>query len=374
MRELKARDVLSEAVVLVGAENHLIELQRLIQKKHPTHLAVFEAGRFLGLVSLRETVQHPRTWIFADMITSRADQAIQEETPVSELQSWNWFEADAIAVVDADGGFVGVITQSSLITELLQQQAQAQQRIQNLFNELRIVMRRAVMAEFAAAFAHEVHQPLAAITNYAHAMKRGLSRNKMTPEKLEDGLTEILDSCRTAADIVRRLREFLEGQMPAPVPVDLVAVVEDALALAKPQLDEARVTCSFQYPDDRPWIAGVAAALVQVIYNLVLNAIEAFSEGEPMADPHIQIALGLAGPDRVQLFVEDNGPGISADVRSHVFDPLFTTKPGNDGLGLSLCRSIVGHLGGELSLDEHIPHGCRVQMIFPVEERSISKG
>lgn len=368
MKELTARDVLSEEVVLVGAENHWSELQRLIEKKHPTHLAVFESGRFLGLVSLRETVQHPRTRIFADLITSGAERAISEETPVSELQSWNWFEADAIAVVDTSGGFLGVITQPSLITGLLKQQSQAEERIQRLFSELRVVMRRSVMAEFASAFAHEVHQPLAAIANFTHAMKQGLQRNQIAPDKLDEGLTEILDSCQTAADIVRRLRDYLEGQKPSPVRVDLIAVVEDALALTKPKFEEHQVTCCFQYPEELPSISGTAPALVHVVYNLLLNAIEALVEGDSPVDPHIQISAGLVASDRVQLFVEDNGPGISAEIRSQVFDPLFTTKPGNDGLGLSLCRSIVSHLGGELILDERVPHGCRVQLLFPLDE------
>ncbi len=363
MNEQKARDLLSEGVLYAEAEQQFHDLPALVSGKRASHVAVFEAGRFLGLVSLRNASHHLPTRIFADMLTASAGEAVRDDTPVSELQNLDWNAVDAVSVVDAAGEFAGIVTHSSLIVGLLKNQAEVHRRLQDLFGELRLTMRRAVMAQMAAAFAHEVHQPLAAIANYAQGARMGLERKRLSPEDTDHAFAEILELCDSASRIVRQVRDFVRDRKPEPSTCRLVDVFQNAIELARPALEQHGVDYALQFPEALPAVWGDSASLTHVMYNLILNAVEATVRTRT-AERNVWIQIHDAPPGFLEATVEDNGDGIAAEIRDRLFDPFFSTIPENDGLGLPLCQSVVTHLGGSIRLESREPHGCRVCLTF----------
>ncbi len=359
MNELRARDLLSDGILFAEAEQQLHDFPALLEERRASHVAVFEEGRFLGLVSLRNSVHRFPTRIFADLLTTSDRQSVRDDMPVSELQDLDWGAIDAVAVVNAAGEFVGAVTQSSLIAGLWKEQVEARQRIQQLFGELRLTMRRAVMMQMASAFAHDVHQPLAAIANYAQGAKQGLKRGNLSPEKLEYAFEEILELCDSASQIVRQVRSFVRDRKPDPAKCQLVEVFQNAIELARPALDEHAVDYSLQFPEDLPGVWGDSASLTYAMYNLILNAAQATARSQSGLR-NVWIQIHNPDAEWIEVTVEDNGDGIPPEFRSQLFDPFFTTIPGNDGLGLALCRSLISQLGGEMRLEGREPHGCRV--------------
>ncbi len=125
----------------------------------------------------------------------------------------------------------------------------------------------------------------------------------------------------------------------------------------------ATITTDFE-PVER--IVGIRAKLVQVFYNILLNAAQAFEEGSTCADPQIRIAVSSGG-DGVEIIIEDNGVGIEMSHLSEIFDPFFTTKsPGKGtGLGLSMSHEIIEAHGGTIEVESEPGQGTSVRIFLP---------
>jgi signal transduction histidine kinase len=146
-------------------------------------------------------------------------------------------------------------------------------------------------------------------------------------------------------------------------PVDLPGVVDEAARLAKPALKEHRARLETRVEPVAP-VEGSRASLVQVVVNLVTNAAQAARDGGT-----VRVTLGPEG-ERVLLSVEDDGPGMAADVAARAFEPFFTTRPATGiGLGLPIVQGIVERHGGTVSVETAAGEGTRVRVRLPVKPR-----
>lgn len=200
----------------------------------------------------------------------------------------------------------------------------------------------ATVGRLASGLAHEVGNPLGAVTGYVE-----LARARLPPEPHPD-LVDALDRIASAADrIDRTVRELLDFARPAPPllgGVDLATSVDAALRLARVQARFRRVEVDVALPAPLPRVHADERRVAQVLVNLLLNA------GDAMAGAGRVRIDARAEAGRVVLSVADQGPGIPAADLPRVFDPFFTTKePGQGtGLGLAISHRIMETFGGEI--------------------------
>ena len=215
-----------------------------------------------------------------------------------------------------------------------------------------------------AAVAHEISQPLGAITlNISSA----LQFLKKTPPNLEEAnacLTAMAGESEHANEIVRSIRKLFKTAAHQNTPIEINDLVQQVLRMVENDLHDQGITVSTEFQDDLPQIAGDRTLLQQVILNLVKNAIEAMVAGRT-AVKTLRLVTTQDGNSVVSLSVQDSGPGITPENGSHVFDPFFTTKSSGTGLGLSISRKIIADHGGELRLTETSSNGCTFEITLP---------
>jgi signal transduction histidine kinase len=204
------------------------------------------------------------------------------------------------------------------------------------------------VGQLAAGVAHEIGNPLAAILGYVDILRADAAgKGELPTEERQDALDRVKAETQRINRIIRELLEYSRPSHEAPVPTDLLRLVQSAQALLAPQgrFREVRVVT---VPAGETWPEAlvVPSRLVQVLVNLMMNAADA------MAGRGTIVVSCEVENRRVLVSVADEGPGIDKALRRKVFDPFFATKPvgQGSGLGLSVSRSIVESFSGTLEL------------------------
>jgi signal transduction histidine kinase len=209
--------------------------------------------------------------------------------------------------------------------------------------KLRQADRLTTAGQLAAGLAHEVRNPLAAISGCVELMKE---EGTAKPRLLDIVLRE-----------TERLKlvtgQFLDFAKPTPLlqrPCNLVALVEEAISLLEKSCDSAHpITFSLRQEADEVMVAGDPDQLKQVLWNLGLNAIQAMQTGGQLS-----IAIRRHDADNgdgwVTIELTDTGRGIPPDEIERIFDPFYTTRPGGTGLGLAITQKIIDNLGGRIEV------------------------
>jgi signal transduction histidine kinase len=220
----------------------------------------------------------------------------------------------------------------------------------------------AIMARFYAGIAHEIRNPLTAISNFI----------SMLPDRFDDA--EYRDTAvrilpMEVSRIVRladRLRLMAPSEGGKLSVVSLSPLLHDIVAIHSPTAEEQQVKIELRCSDDLPKIQGDPGQIVQLFVNLLKNAVEAMPEGGVVTIEADQTP-GRLGPDSIVVRVVDEGIGIDPTVRSKIFDPFFTTKPAGTGLGLSICREIADFHRARLALFPRsvIDGGTIAEVQFP---------
>lgn len=237
-------------------------------------------------------------------------------------------------------GFLRDITQERRIQE---DTRRTQERLTH-------VARLATMGEMAAGIAHELNQPLAAITNYAQACERLLGRPDADMEEIRGALGQIAAQALRAGEIIRRLRTLVRKQETERVPTQLNALIVELSSLAGNDAQLHDVKLVFEPASDLPEVLVDPVQIQQVLLNLVRNAIEALAEVPP-AQREIRLHTALTPHGDLEISVTDTGPGVAPQILDRLFDPFCTTKPTGTGLGLAISRSIVEAHKGTLRYD-----------------------
>jgi len=244
----------------------------------------------------------------------------------------------------------------------MEEQRQAAERVAELRAQLEHVSRVTLAGELAASLSHEVSQPLGAIVNNAEAGRRNLDRYIQRPGELGAIFDDIVADGMRASEVVRGLRRYLRPRGSPSAPVDLSAVVRDALPLLGRELRDHRVQVELALADGLPQVDANGVSLGQVVMNLVMNACEALAG----MDGERRVTLTTAARDgRVELSVRDNGPGMADEVATRAFEPFVTTKPDGLGMGLAICRGIAEAHGGSLSATRPPGGGLEVVLALP---------
>ncbi|BDT58173.1 hypothetical protein MasN3_16670 [Massilia varians] len=262
-------------------------------------------------------------------------------------------------LVDAQGVHRGWM--SSVVDITAQKQAEARQRDQEL--RLQRSARLASVGEMASTLAHELNQPLMALSNFAVAA-RALAVQGQS-ELLPGALDEIVGQSQRASEIVKRVRAFINPQRAQYESLAIDSVITHAQALLEPELKSQGVTLRLLRMDAGARVRGDRVLLEQVLVNLIHNAMHAVQD-QPRQRRVIELACRRSAQGLL-ISVADRGPGIAPEQREQVFAPFFTTRPDGLGLGLNICRSIVEAHGGAIGVDNRLEGGAVFSFTLPTE-------
>jgi PAS domain S-box-containing protein len=280
--------------------------------------------------------------------------------------AYHWCISSALPLRDSNGR---IIKWFGNVVDL-HDWKQAQHALQVTQAELARVSRVTTMGELAASIAHEVNQPLTAVTNNANACLRLLVDRNLEPAVLRRALEEIVADGTRASSVISRIRAFIRKAPAGKSALDLNELIQEVLALTDRELSENRVLVERELTKARPQVLGDRVQLQQVLLNLILNGIEAMAAvtNRPRL-LQVQSRLGESG--NVVVAVSDSGTGLGpgADL---VFSPFFTTKANGMGMGLPISRSLVEGHGGRLWATANSPHGTVFSFTLPIADGSPS--
>ena len=243
----------------------------------------------------------------------------------------------------------------------------SQEQLQIHQLELAHMSRLSIMGEMAASLAHELNQPLHAAKNYARGSIRRLLKNPDHDPELMTILERISGEADRAAEILRRVRDFVAKTGPH---VSLISV-NDLIQEAVPIIDlergrvRARIVCELA-ADIGP-VRADPIQIEQVVVNLARNGLESM-HAAPEEQRVLRIGTRRCDGQAVEVFVRDRGKGLSEQEMAKVFEPFFTTKPEGMGMGLAISRSIIQGHEGRLWVSANDDCGCTFHFTLPVAQ------
>ena len=260
-----------------------------------------------------------------------------------------------------------------LLTEMSEHK-RLELRLREAHLELGHAARLSSAGQIAAALAHELNQPLTAITNSLGAAKRRLARGSLIENDLATkAMDEAVQQSLRAAQVVSRLRNFLIRGETETRCENVSAMVDDARALALIGPTASGVEICVLLDSEAPHIVANRIEIQQVLINLMHNALEAMAG---MDRRKLRVTTTLRRPDLVEFAVADSGPGIAADIAERIFEPFVTTKRDGMGIGLSICRSIIETHGSRLQFEPNPDGGTIFRFTLPavLHDRELDAG
>lgn len=211
---------------------------------------------------------------------------------------------------------------------------------------------------------HEICQPLSAMTISAAAALRWISRDNPNLAEAKSALQRVVSNGQRATAIVRGVRDLLADDRSVRSAVDINAIIIEGLNAMADELMRQRVDVETRLDHSLGTVMGDQAQLGSVVSNLIANAIDAMSvvEGRPRT---LRISLQSKSRNRALVAFADSGSGVAPDALDRMFDPFFTTKSHGLGVGLSVCRAIVGAHGGALWAMQGEPNGSVFEFVIP---------
>ena len=244
-----------------------------------------------------------------------------------------------------------------------------------------VTSRLVTMGEMASSVAHELNQPLTAITNYCNGMVTRVENNAIDKGDLIAALQKTARQAERAGQIIHRIRAFVKRSEPQRQKSSAQTIVEDAVDLAGIELRRRNVAIQTYVAQRLPPLMVDPILIEQVVLNLLKNAAEAIDNAK-LPTPRRRIELRVVPRhtpeegDVIEFTVSDKGPGLKDEVIARMYEAFFSTKVDGLGIGLSLCRSIIESHRGRIKAvnlyNGETPAGCRFSFTLPVESTRIT--
>ena len=282
-----------------------------------------------------------------------ADEAASS-SEVFSVRTGRWFEVRTRTIQWVDGSPVRIQVATDITARIATQERERQQE-----EKVQLTSRLITMGEMASSLAHELNQPLTAISNYSMGTVARVRRNIATgsntdPVELLAMLQKTSAQAERAGHIIRRIREFVKRSEPRKRRCRIRAIVDDAVSFAEIEASKKRIAIRTRVPIDIDDIDADGILIEQVLLNLIRNGGEAMMEipASQRGPREIVVAVrdvrseGLTSldgrsADQVEFAVIDRGQGIPPELYEKLFEPFFSTKSEGMGMGLNICRSIV---------------------------------
>lgn len=248
----------------------------------------------------------------------------------------------------------------------IERRKQADEQLHLLHTQLAHMGRVSTMGEMASGLAHELNQPLCAVTTYAQACLRLLNSEAGLAE-LEEPLREVAAEAKRAGEMIRRLRGFVRRAEPCRVLTDVNRLIPEVAQFVEHEIREHEISMHFDLAHKLPPVMVDAIQIQQVILNLVRNSIQVLAE-DNVKDREIRIRTAASTDGTVLVTVRDSGPTISHEIADQIFEPFFSTKSDGLGMGLPLSRSIIEEHGGCIWFARCPDRGSMFQFTLPVQD------
>jgi PAS domain S-box-containing protein len=233
-------------------------------------------------------------------------------------------------------------------------------------HQLAHVTRLGLMGEMATGIAHEVNQPLSAITNYIQVSLNLI--NKEIPDLVK--LTEVLNKTQQQAlrvgQIITRMRAFVKSKVQQRSTTDINNLVHDCISLCITELKQNDIKLTFELENNLPSIYIDQIQIEQVIINLIRNSVDALQNLPKKQQRHIIIYSQLTIDNSIEIKVEDNGPGLDENLKQNILTPFYTTKTDGMGMGLSISRSLIEAHDGTLHFNSQHGKGTSFYFTLPI--------
>ncbi len=257
----------------------------------------------------------------------------------------------------------------TLANQALQSEMQvrrsAEDRSRQLSTQLAHAARVTALGQLATGLAHELNQPLAAITNYAEACGLLLEMPAPNVAQARLHLEALSQSALRAGGIIRRMRNFVRPGKTTSERLNVNTLVEEVLNLCRHETTHAQVQVQVNLDPQLPLVTGDAIQIQQVLLNLIQNAVQALQESE--SSPRIITIHTFAAANQARIEVADNGPGWGEFEPDRAFSPFFTTKAQGLGMGLAISRAIIDDHGGRLWGRSQPQQGATISFTLPCE-------
>ena len=280
--------------------------------------------------------------------------------PVSQ----RWYEVRRRSISWVDGATVvmQVATDISSRKEAEDMSRQQQEKLQ-------FTSRLITLGELASSLAHEINQPLAAISNYNMGSVSRLKSGKVSPEELLPVLEKVNVQAKRAGDVIRRIREFVKQQEPKRGPCPIGKIVEDAISFSQLEAKHQSARIEMKLPDALMPVVADPVLIEQVLMNLIKNGLEAM--GHLAAEQKlIEIRVGQSAQFAL-VEVRDYGIGVPEEIRQRLFESFFTTKSDGMGMGLNICRTIIEYHQGQLWVEPAQGQGSIFKFTLPLAENTV---
>ena len=243
----------------------------------------------------------------------------------------------------------------------------ARERIEELQSELMQVARASAVGEMGSALAHELTQPLSAVSGFVEASAALIDESGgRMPARVREYMTQAVAQTQRAGAVIRLMREFAARGDTERSVEDINAVIEEICGLAMLGTAADEIDLRLNLAADLPPVLIDHVQIQQVVLNLVRNSLDAL---DGRGSGAITVATERGG-DMVEVAVSDNGPGLPPEVRERVFEPFVSTKPDGIGIGLSICRTIVEAHGGRIAVETGTNRGTEFRISVPIFDES----
>lgn len=306
-----------------------------------------------------------------DETESEEIQLLDEATGTSK-----WYEVRRRFVPWVDGHLAQLLIATDITIRIEAEDLARQQEERMQFSS-----RLTTMGEMASSLAHELNQPLAAISNYCMGVVKRL-QGQLDPDLQKDilpALEKASDQAHRAGTIIQRIKGFVKRSEPQRKSCDISEIINDAVGLVEIEAHRHRLTISTEIAENLPKIDVDPVLILQVLVNLLKNSLDSMREVYPLSSrwsaPPVRIKADLdtsTFPAMLRIQVTDTGAGIQDSVIDRMFEPFFSTKNDGMGMGLNICRSVIeshqGRLWAKNQMDtEHTKlSGCTFTILLPL--------
>jgi len=306
---------------------------------------------------------------------------LYQESESEEVQlddgSNKWFEVRRRFIPWVDGHLAQLLiaTDITIRKEADDLARQQQERMQ-------FTSRLTTMGEMASSLAHELNQPLSAISNYCMGVAKRLEGN-LDPSITKDilpALEKASEQAHRAGTIIQRIRGFVKRSEPVRKSSSMTEIINDAVGLVEIEAHRHRLSITSNIAENLPEVDVDPVLILQVLVNLLKNALDSVREAYPLSSrwtaPPVNIAADIdtsTFPAMLRIRVTDSGGGIAEPVINRMFEPFFSTKADGMGMGLNICRSIIeshhGRLWASNVMDSERTKlaGCTFTILLPLE-------
>ncbi|MCK9516496.1 MAG: PAS domain S-box protein [Ottowia sp.] len=277
-----------------------------------------------------------------------AAETPDEHTEIYIERLGKWVEVRSRYLHWVDGRLVQMIIATDVTAR-----HEAEERAAAQADHAEAVNRLVTMGEMASSVAHELNQPLTAISNYCTGAISRLDRDQLSPAQLREVLQRMAHQAQRAGQVIRHIRGFVKRSAPRRLHVPARQIVEQVVELAAVELRRRDIALEQDWPRQLPSVYADPVLIEQVLMNLIRNGADAIdAAGRPERRIRLSVREERSPQQTVVRFaVSDTGTGLAAKALKRLYDPFFSTRQDGMGIGLSLCRSIVESHQGRMSVE-----------------------